>query len=252
MILLLAVALEFVGSASPRPKPFRTPVLFIGSLHSETPVKQSTCAPPSWSNSSKPAHSAPGSSDSTCISIACGFSEADLTVDQVLGGVFDGERGLLRYTVGEWCQSEFAGVTKRALVCVYKTDGEASFRVEPVYDTRDGEVILLQRMEQIGDVELASLLKPLPKQIRYGDVSWFASEYLDGLVARGLVTVKGQRVLALKGVFIKDLARRLSRDPWKPRHLGTLVSDGLGGFVEIPRDNGDRQNVPGAIEQWDC
>jgi hypothetical protein len=142
------------------------------------------------------------------------------------------------------------------LVCVYRVEREHRFHVEPVYETANGDAILMDNIERIGDIELTSLLKPLPERIDYGAVEDFDSDYLARRVSVGLVDIEGQRVSVLKGVFLEDLAQRLSSSRWKPRRTSTLVPDG-GGFVEVPYHGTDppipsSENPTLVIEVWEC
>jgi hypothetical protein len=250
-IALFSVAFGVIACTSTSPQPFDAPVIFVGSLQSETLFKEASCAP--WGKSPA-AHAEQGvSTTSTCIFIGCGFGEAQLNIEQVVAGSFGSKHGLLRYAIGEWCQPEFSDVTDRLLVCVYKADREHRFRLEPIYATENGDVILLQKIERIGDVDLASLLEPLPKRVRYGSVSELVADDLPRRSALGLGEIEGESVFATTGVFLEDLTRSLSGGRWKPRRVSVLVPDGLGGYVEIPGDSPTLVTAePGQVEIWDC
>jgi hypothetical protein len=226
-MLFIALASTVPTYARAEPTPFDAPIIFLGSLEEETIFEQSTCEPPPWEKSAAVGPST-DSTHTICVSNSCGYSEAVLRIDRVLAGTFAADEGILRYEVGEWCQSEFRGGSGSVLICIYQTDGLHRFRSEPTYETDDGEVILLESIEQIGQVPLASLLRPLPSGIH----------------------------AALEGVFITDLARVLLDASWKPRRLA-LVRDGLGGFSEIldaERVDADLSTLAphGYQELWDC
>lgn len=262
--ILSIFAVGLFGCAQPAPQRFDDPVIFIGSLQSETLfAKQIACQSSSEEGSDTSGSEMP--LRSVCVSgNSCGRGEAELYVHEVVAGSFDGSLGVLRYSIGEWCQPRFFSSRGRLLVCVYNTTGgEHRFRSEPVYETESGEVVLLRSIKQIGHIDLTTLLEPLPRGIWYGDVSEFTDDELADLMETGFAIIDGETVSAVQGVYVADLAESLSEDSWSPRRVAVLVPDGLGGYVDVSnseRPYADAGTPPveseeeseRAIEVWDC
>lgn len=241
---LTALSLWTFGCTS-NVAPFGSPTIFVGSLQAERflPLEAGSCRSDPGNESL-----AVGAGGRVCVSNACGDGEAEFRVERVLAGISIRQRGVLRYSLGEWCQPRFGRVEGPVLVCVYDgRDGQHRFRAEPVYAIDDGPAILLQELRQIGDIELASLLKRLPSSIHVGNVSEFEPHHVEELVALGIVIVENQDVIAVRGVFLRELAEALADGHWQPRKVATLVRDGLGGFVEVADSE-----LEGRIELWDC
>lgn len=213
------------GCAELPPGGFVAPLVFVGTLESETLINN---APRECAHGSERSDL-----DEVCISNACGIGEAVFKVEQILAGAYDGSRSVLRYTIGEWCEPEFFGAQDRLLVCVSQAqDGRHSFRAQPIYPTAEGDVILPYETPHLGNLELEPLFRPLSEAIPYLSVADLPRERIDVLVSDGRLILDGETAGATQGVFLTDLARSLASGSWKPRAL-LLQRDELGGFTEL-------------------
>ena len=144
---------------------------------------------------------------------SCGFGEAEFEVEKVFSGSPGLGRGVLRYSLGEWCEPEFRLTREPVLITIDEYDresGEHQFSFDAVFESEKGDFILPQAIAQIRGVQLASLLKPLPSTVDYGAEEDFTDSEIEDLLALGFVVTDEGRVAAHQGVFLADLAQALS------------------------------------------
>jgi len=215
-IALGVLAVASWGCAPPAPHPFDSPTVFVGSLRSETlfPKRQLVGCETFAGEESATLTGAAGSTDNPiCVANSCGFGEAEFEVEKVFSGSPGLGRGVLRYSLGEWCEPEFRLTREPVLITIDEYDresGEHQFSFDAVFESEKGDFILPQAIAQIRGVQLASLLKPLPSTVDYGAEEDFTDSEIEDLLALGFVVTDEGRVAAHQGVFLADLAQALS------------------------------------------
>ena len=151
-----------------------------------------------------------------CISNSCGFGEAVLRVDTPLvGSISPTHDGVLRYSVGEWCQPEFPLSRDVLLIAVDAYDagaGEHEFRYERTFLTEGGERYFIPDViTEINGIELRTLAKPLEDPVLYGAVADSTPGEMDPLLAAGFVKVIEGALVADSGVYVVDLIDALEK-----------------------------------------
>lgn len=144
-----------------------------------------------------------------CISNICGFGEAVVLVDTPLAGDVGVSSGVLRYSLGEWCEPEFPLSRDLLLVAVDAYDagtGEHDFRYERTFQTEDGQHYFVPELiTEIEGIELRVLAKPLKEPLVYGATADSSPSEIEHLLSLGFVKVVDDTLVADTAVYVTDL-----------------------------------------------
>jgi hypothetical protein len=113
--------------------------------------------------------------------------------------------------IGEWCRAPVQASLDPMLLIVRRSGGRWQLlHTERVYRTESGlEMILPVSTDAIGTVSLEPLLKRLPSRIPVGHKGEYSASVLQDLTLRSVVSIDGDYVYFLRGVYLEDLANAL-------------------------------------------
>jgi len=123
--------------------------------------------------------------------------------------------------IGEWCRAPVQASLDPILLIVRRSGRSWQLlRAERVFKTESGlETILPVSMDAVGTVSLEPLLKRLPGRIRAGNKGEYSASVLQDLTSRSVVSIDGDYVYFLRGVYLEDLANALRSD-WRSSGRG--------------------------------